>query len=332
MTGPLTARPLDPARSPDASPKLVTVIGGGGFIGRYVCEALLRQGVRLRVAQRDVRAAYFLQPLAAVGQLGFVATSLTNRASLDRACDGATAVINLVGILKGKFDAIHVEGARHAAEAATTAGASAFVQVSAIGADPASPSAYGRSKAQGEAAVRAAFPTATIIRPSLVFGREDQLTNRFAQMARLPFLPVIAGATKFQPVYVADLAQAIAAAALDPASHGGKIYEIGGPEVMTMRALNECIAALAGQSPEIAPVPDFVAELLAKFGFLPGAPLTRDQWAMLQTDNIVAPGTLGLDAFGITPTPLAAVAPAWLDRFRKGGRFAPRKTDTSASL
>ena len=331
MTGPRTAPPLDSAQTPDTSLKLVTVIGGGGFIGRYVCEALLRAGVRLRVAQRDPRAAYFLQPIAEVGQASFVAASLTNRASLDRACEGATAVINLVGILKGKFNAIHVEGARNAAEAAASAGASAFVQVSAIGADAASPSAYGRSKAGGEAAVRAAFPTATIIRPSLVFGREDQLTNRFAQMARLPFLPVIAGGTKFQPVFVADLAQAIAAAALDPATHAGKSYEIGGPEVMTMRTLNERIAALAGQSPEIAAVPDFAAELMAKLGFLPGAPLTRDQWAMLQVDNVAATGAPGLEAFGITPTPLAAVAPAWLDRFHKGGRFAPRPTDRPAS-
>ena len=320
----MTAFPLDPTQS------LVTVIGGGGFIGRYVCEALLRAGVRLRVAQRNPRQAYFIQPLAAVGQVSFVAASLSHPASLARAIDGASAVINLVGILKGKFDAVHIDGARHAAEAAAFAGATAFVQVSAIGADANSASAYGRSKALGEAAVRAAFPAATIIRPSLVFGREDQLTNRFAQMARLPFLPVIAGATKFQPIYVADLAQAIAAAALDPARYAGTTYEIGGPQIMTMRELNERIAALAGQSPEIAPVPDFAAQLMAKFGFLPGAPLTRDQWAMLQSDNIASADAPGLAGFGITPTPLAAVAPGWLDRFRRGGRFAPRR-DHSAS-
>ena len=313
----------------DPTHTLVTVFGGGGFIGRYVCEALLRQGVRLRVAQRDVRKAYFLQPLAAVGQLGFVAADLGHRASVERAVEGADAVVNLVGILKGKFDAVHAEGSRTLAEAAASAGAATFVQVSAIGADPASPSAYGRSKAAGEEAVRAAFPAATIIRPSLVFGREDQLTNRFAQMAKLPVLPVIAGGTKFQPVYVADLARAIADAALDPATHAGKTYELGGPEVMTMRTLNERIAALAGQSPDIAPVPDFAAELLARFGFLPGAPLTRDQWLMLQRDNVAAPGSHGFEAFGITPTPLAAVAPAWLDRFHRGGRFAPRRAPAS---
>lgn len=316
----------------DRSTNLVTVIGGGGFIGRYVCEALLRAGIRLRVAQRDAQSAYFLQPLAEVGQVGFVAADLRNPASIALAVDGASAVINLVGILKGKFDAVHVEGARLAATEAARTGAAAFIQVSAIGADSASASAYGRSKGDGEAAVRAAFPGATIIRPSLVFGREDQLTNRFAQMARLPFLPVIAGRTKFQPVYVADLAKAIAAAALNPATHAGKTYEIGGPEVMTMRTLNERIAALAGRSPEIAPVPDFIAELMAKFGFLPFAPLTRDQWTMLQIDNVVAAGVPGLEAFGITPTPLAAVAGEWLSRFHRGGRFAPKPGSPPASI
>ena len=308
---------------PDRSTRLVTVVGGGGFIGRYVCEALLREGVRLRVAQRNPRAAYFLQPLASVGQLSFVAADLSKPASVAHAIAGSSAVINLVGILKGAFDAIHVDGARHVAEAARHAGAAAFVQVSAIGAASDSPSAYGRSKAAGEAAVRAAFPAATILRPSLVFGREDQLTNRFAQMARLPILPVIAPRTRFQPVFVRDLAAAIAAAALDPATHGGHTYEIGGPDVMTMRDLNKRIAALAGQSPAIANVPDFVASGMARLGFLPGAPLTRDQWAMLGSDN-VADGP-GLDAFGITPTPLAAVAGEWLGRFRAGGRFAPRR-------
>ena len=316
----------------DRSTNLVTVLGGGGFIGRYVCEALLRAGVRLRVAQRDPRTAYFLQPLAKVGQVSFVAADLGKPASIARAVEGATAVINLVGILKGRFNSVHVEGARTAASEAAKAGATAFVQISAIGADSASVSAYGRSKANGEAAVRDAFASPTIIRPSLVFGREDQLTNRFAGMARLPILPVIAGATRFQPVYVADLAKAIAAAALDPATHRGKTYEIGGPEVMTMRELNERIAALAGQSPAIAPVPDFIAELMARFGFLPGAPLTRDQWTMLQSDNVVTSGTPGLEAFDITPTPLAAVAGEWLDRFHRGGRFASKPGSSSASI
>ena len=311
----------------DPAPRLVTVIGGGGFIGRYVCEILLKAGVRLRVAERDPRRAWFLQPLGGVGQVAFATADLTRPASLAAAAEGAFAVINLVGILKGNFHAVHVAGARAAAEAAREAGASAFVHVSAIGADPNSKSAYGRSKGQGEAAVRAAFPGATIIRPSLVFGAEDQLTNRFARMARFPILPVIAPNTRFQPVFVRDLAQAIAASALDPASHGGKIYDIAGPQVMTMRQLNSAIAKEAGQSPELVEVPDFAADLMSRFGFLPGAPLTRDQWEMLQTDNVAAAKSQGLNAFGIDPTPLSSVAHQWLGRFRRGGRFAPTATD-----
>ena len=308
------ASPLDP--------RIVTVLGGSGFIGRYVCESLLRTGLRLRVAERDPRRGFFLRPLGQVGQVSFAATDLTRADSLLAAVEGAFAVINLVGILKGSFHAVHVAGARAAAEAARGARASAFVQVSAIGADPASASASGRSKGEGEAAVRAAFPAATIIRPSLVFGPEDQLTNRFAGLARLPILPVIAPATRFQPVYVRDVAAAIAAAALDPATHGGRAYDIGGPEVMTMRELNAAIAAAAGQSPGLVDVPRFAGDALSRLGFLPGAPITRDQWLMLQSDNVAAAGAPGLEAFGIAPTPLAAAAPEWLGRFRKGGRFA----------
>jgi NADH dehydrogenase len=311
----------------DPSPRLVTVIGGGGFIGRYVCEFLLKAGIRLRVAERDPRRAWFLQPLGGVGQVAFATADLARPESLAPAVEGAFAVINLVGILKGDFRRIHVAGAKAAAEAARDAGASAFIHVSAIGADPNSESAYGRSKGQGEAAVHAAFPKATIVRPSLVFGPEDQLTNRFAGMARFPLLPVIAPNTRFQPVYVRDLAQAIAASALDPATHGGRTYEIAGPQVMTMRELNAAIAKAAGHSPDLVNVPDFAAELMALFGFLPGAPLTRDQWIMLQKDNVAAPKSKGLSAFGIDPTPLGAVAHQWLGRFRRGGRFAPDPTD-----
>lgn len=306
----------------DRQQTLVTVFGGGGFIGRYVCEALLRAGVRLRVAQRDPRRAHFIQPLAAVGQVSFLAADLTRPETIDRAVEGAEAVVNLVGVLTGKFTAVHVDGARALARAAKNAGATAFVQVSAIGADPNSPSAYGKSKADGEAAVREAFAEATVIRPSLVFGPEDQMTNRFAGMARLPVLPVIAPATRFQPIYVRDLARAVSAAALDPVRYAGQTYELGGPEVLTMRELNEQVAALAGQSPAISEVPNFVAELMTKVGFLPGAPLTRDQWLMLSRDNVPAPGSNGLEAFGLSGTPLAAVGGEWLDRYRSGGRFA----------
>ena len=310
---------------PGNSP-LVTVFGGGGFIGRYVCEALIKAGVRLRVAERDPRKAFFLQPLGQVGQIGTVRADLTRPETVARAVAGAAAVINLVGSFTGDLDAIHAAGAGHAAAAAREAGASAFVHISAIGADPQAASDYGRTKGLGERAVRDAFPGATIIRPSVVFGPEDDFTNRFASMARLPFLPVIAPNTRFQPIFVRDLGRAIAIAALDPQRHGAKSYDLAGPEALTMRELNRRIAAMAGQSPELVEVPDFVASGMAKFGFLPGAPLSSDQWKMLQRDNVAAEGASGLDAFGIVPTPLEAVAPEWLGRFVSGGRFAARAT------
>ena len=304
---------------------LVTVFGGGGFIGRYVCEQLFKTGLRVRVAERHPRQAYFLQPLAAVGQLDRVPADIRNRDSVARAIDGAGAVINLVGTLKGDFEALQAEGAGIVAEEAKKAGAGALVHISAIGADPESPSRYGASKGRGEAKVRAAYRAATIIRPSLVFGPEDRLTNRFATlMSRLPVYPVIAPSTRFQPVYVRDLAKAIVAAALDPKAHAGKTYEIAGPEVMTMRQLSERIAEIAGLSPTMVDMPDIAANGLSYLGFLPGAPLTRDQWLMLQKDNVAAKKSAGLSAFGIEPAPLAAEAPEWLARFREGGRFAAR--------
>jgi uncharacterized protein YbjT (DUF2867 family) len=315
----------------DKRPGLVTVFGGGGFIGRYVCESLFKSGIRVRVAERHPRRAHFLQPLAAVGQLDLVTADVTRADSVARAAEGASAVVNLVGILKGDFEAVHVHGATNVANAAKDAGAGALVQVSAIGAGADSPAEYGRTKGAGQAAAKLLFPGATIIRPSLVFGPEDQLTNRFATlMSLLPAYPVIAPRTRFQPVYVRDLARAIAAAALDPAAHAGKTYEIAGPEVMTMRQLTEAIARASGLSPALVDLPDFAAEALSYLGFLPGAPLTRDQWRMLGQDNVAAKKSAGLAAFGITPTPLAAVAGDWLGRFREGGRFAARRQASSA--
>ncbi|MFL6735162.1 MAG: complex I NDUFA9 subunit family protein [Sphingomicrobium sp.] len=311
--------------------ELVTVFGGGGFIGRYVCEMLLKSGVRVRAVSRDPRCAHFIQPLGQVGQVGYAKADLTKPASIERAIRGSTAVVNLCGVLKGKFTAVHVEGARALAQAASEAGASAFVHVSAIGSDPESESAYGKSKGAGEGAVRSAFPNATIIRPSIVFGPEDQLTNRFAGMASLPFLPVIAAERKFQPVYVRDLAQAIAAAVLEPEKYAGKTYEIGGPQVLSMKQLHETILELTGQAPEVVEIPNIAASMLSRFGWLPGAPLTRDQWIMLQKDNVPAAGSSGLEAFGVQPTPLAAVGHEWLGRFHKGGRFAGRRINLTAT-
>ena len=301
--------------------QLVTIFGGDGFIGRYVCEYLFKTGVRVRVASRDPRNSYFLQPLAQVGQFGFEQADITSAASVRNAVKSATSVINLVGVFGRAMDKVHVDGGRTVAEAAREAGANALVHISAINADPNSQSNYGRTKGEGEAAVRDAFPDATIVRPSLVFGPEDDLTNRFAAMARLPFLPVIAARRNFQPVYVRDLAKAIGMAALDPARFGGKAYEIGGPQVMSMVELHRAILDLAGQDPQIVHMPDFVTGLIARLGFLPGAPITRDQWLMLQRDNVASGKLPGLTAFGIEPTPLAAVGYEWLGRFRNGGRF-----------
>jgi len=315
----------------EPSEQLVTVFGGAGFIGRYVCEFLFRSGIRVRVASRDPRGDYFLQPLAQVGQFGFEKADVTNRDSVRNAVKSATAVINLCGVFGRAMHKVHVEGARNVAEEARDAGAAALVQVSAIGADLHSPSNYGRSKGEGDAAVRAAFPAATIIRPSLVFGPEDDLTNRFAGMARLPFLPIIAAKRNFQPVYVRDLAAAIAMAALDPARFGGNSYEIGGPQVMSMVELHRAIVAITDQDPEIVHMPDVFAKLLAKFGWLPGAPLTHDQWLMLQRDNVPSGKMRGLEAFGIEPTPLAAVAYEWLGRFHRGGKFAGRRINLTAT-
>ena len=310
--------------------ELVTVFGGGGFVGRHVCESLLKRGVRVRIAQRDPRQAYTIQPLAQVGQFGFAQADLTKPESVRHALKGATAAINLSGVFGKAMQAVHVDGARTVVDRAAELGLNALVQVSAIGADPSSESNYGRTKGEGEAAVLASFPAATIIRPSLVFGPDDDLTNRFASMARLPFLPVIAANSRFQPVYVRDLAKAIATAVLEPERYGGKVYEIGGPQVMSMVELHQAIIALTGQTPGLLPLPDLFGDALSRLGFLPGAPLTRDQWLMLQRGSVPSGAEPGLEAFGIKPTPLAAVGGEWLGRFH-GNRFAGRRIHLTAT-
>lgn len=308
-------------------PQLVTVFGGGGFIGRYVCEQLFDAGARVRVVTREPRHANFLQPLSQVGQFGFVRADVTKPETVLDAVKGTSAIINLAGSFSG-MHAVHVEGARNIADAAKTAGAKALVHISAIGADADSEATYARTKGEGEAAVRKAFPNATIIRPSIVFGAEDKLTNRLAGMSRLPALPVIAPGCRFQPVFVEDLAKAIALAALDPNAHGGQTYEIGGAQVLTMRELTVEILKAAGRDPELVDVPGPIASAISWLGFLPGAPLTRDQWLMLQHDN-VAEGP-GLDAFGVRPTPFGAVAPGWLGMYG-GNRFARRRVNLTAT-
>jgi len=302
--------------------RLVTLFGGGGFVGRYVAQSLFKAGARIRIADRDPKRAYFLKTLCGLGQIQFVRADVADPGRVAAAVEGADAVVNLVGILKGDFHKVHVEGARRIAEAAAAAGVPALVHVSAIGADPEAASAYGRSKGEGEAAVRAAFPAATIVRPSIAFGLEDDFINRFARMAQLlPVLPVIRAPWKLQPVYVADLGKAIALAALDPGSHAGRTYELGGPQVLSLHALNQWICRETGRDRPLVDIPDPIAALLARVtGWLPGAPISRDQWLMMERDN-VASGP-GFEAFRIRPTPLAAISEGWLTLYRRHGRFA----------
>jgi uncharacterized protein YbjT (DUF2867 family) len=301
--------------------QIVTVFGGDGFVGRYVVQALLRQGAQVRVASRKPKRGWFLKAQANLGQIAYMAADITRPETLGAALAGADAVINLVGRFDD-MDAVQNIGARNVAEAAAQAGVGRLIHVSAIGADPASPSRYGRSKGEGEAAVHSAFPQATILRPSIIFGREDQFINRFAGLIRmLPVVPILSGESKFQPVYVADVAKAIVAA-LDHPEARGQIYELGGPQTYTMAALNRWIAAASGRDKLFLEIPDEIGGLMARFtGWLPGAPITNDQWLMLQRDNIVAEGTKGLAALGVAPTSLDSVAPGWLVQYRKHGRF-----------
>jgi uncharacterized protein YbjT (DUF2867 family) len=304
---------------------LVTIFGGDGFLGRYIVQALLKSGARVRVASRNPKRGWHLKAQSNLGQIAFIPADITRPNTLARAVEGADIVINLVGILRGKFDAVHRDGAQAVAQAARNSGVTSFIHMSAIGADPESPSAYGRSKGAGELAVATTFPSATIIRPSIIFGREDSFINRFAQLIRLlPIVPVIGGNTRFQPVYVGDVAQMVAMIVHQPAHYAGKIIEIGGPAQMTMRDINEWIAKSINAHKFFIAFPSMIAAAMAQMtGWLPFAPITKDQWLMLQSDNIVS-GTNGLDEAGITPTSIESIAENWLVIYRKHGRFGAR--------
>jgi NADH dehydrogenase len=308
--------------------RLVTVFGGSGFIGRHLVQRLAQRGWLVRVAVRHPRQAQFLKPLGDVGQITPVPAALQDEASLRAAVAGADAVVNLVGLLyeKGRqsFDKVHVEGARMAAEAARAAGARDFVQISAIGAAADAEADYARSKAAGEAAVRKVFPDAVVMRPSIVFGPEDGFFNRFAVMARLsPALPLIGGGhTRFQPVYVGDVAAAIATA-LDTLACRGQTYELGGPQVYSFKELMELLLAAIGRRRLLLPLPFALAELQgAVLELLPVPPLTRDQVRLLRHDNVVTAGAPGLAELGITPTSVEVIIPTYLKRYRPGGRFS----------
>jgi uncharacterized protein YbjT (DUF2867 family) len=306
---------------------LVTVFGGGGFIGRHIVQRLAAAGHRIRIAGRDTERAARLCTMGGVGQITPIAASITDEASSARAVAGADIVINLVGILfegrAGDFQRIQAEGAGRVARLAAAAGAKQFLHLSAIGADAGSPSLYAQTKAAGEAAVLAAFPGAIILRPSVVFGPDDQFFNRFAGLgAMLPFMPVVAGDTRFQPVYVGDVADAAMAALSDP-SAAGKVFELGGPRVMSMRQVLRYILDVTGRRRPMIALPEGFVRLQARLGeLLPTPPLTRDQLILLGKDNVVSPNALGFQALGIEPKAVEAIVPAYLARFRVGGQRA----------
>ena len=303
---------------------VAAVFGGSGFIGRYVVRLLARAGMTVRVAVRDTEAALFLKTAGTIGQVVPLRAPVTDDRAVKRAVEGADWVVNLTGILSesraATFQAIHVESAGRVARAATAAGASRLVHMSAIGADPASPSRYGASKGDGENLVRAAFPDATILRPSVVFGPEDHFFNRFAGMTRmLPFMPVIEGATRMQPVYVGDVADAVLAA-LRSDTALGKTYELGGPKAWMFVDLLAYILKVTGRDLPLVNMPRGLIWLQAcVMERLPGKLLTRDQLRMLARDNVVASGAMGLADLGVTATAVEQIVPAYLRRYRPGG-------------
>lgn len=319
--------------------RLAVVFGGSGFIGRNVVRELAKQGWRVRVAVRRPHHAQFLRPMGAVGQIQLFQANVRHRPSVARAMEGADAVINLVGILfqqgSQSFAQVQGQGAALIADCAKAAGVETFIHMSAIGADAESGSLYARTKGEAERAARAAIPSATILRPSVVFGPEDQFFNKFAAMAAMapPFapLPILigGGATKFQPVYVDDVADAVCAALALPEARG-RTYELGGPRVYTFRQLLEFMLAETGMKRILLPVPFAVAPAFGLVGEMLGAlpfvspPITRDQIKLLKRDNIVAKDALTLADLGVTPEALEAIVPRYLARFRKYGQFAER--------
>ena len=314
--------------------KLVTVFGASGFLGRHVVRELCKRGWRVRAAVRRPHTAQFLQVMGVPGQVQLYQANIRYPESIAGAMRGADAAVNLVGILaeggKQRFAALQAEGPRDVAEICAAEGIQDLVHVSAIGADPHSDSEYARSKAAGEENARAALPSTVILRPSIVFGPQDEFFNRFASMARLsPALPLIGGGkTRFQPVYVDDVADAVVAALAEPA-HRGKTFELGGPEVMTFRELMELMLKIIGRSRMLVPVPFPVAGMMGRGGELAGKlpfvvpPLTTDQVRLLKRDNVVARDALGFDALGIVPDTMDAVLPTYLYRYRKQGQFSP---------
>lgn len=322
--------------------KLVTIYGGSGFVGRYIARRMAKAGWRVRVATRRPNEALFVKPYGSVGQVEPIFCNIRDDASVRAVMQGADAVVNCVGTFdkggRNSFEAIQNIGAGRIARLAAELGVGQLVHISAIGADAGSDSLYAQSKAAGEAAVLAAFPTATILRPSVVFGAEDQFFNRFAGMARLgPILPVVGASTKFQPVYVDDVAQAAVAGVL---GKGSGIYELGGPDVASFRDLMTQMLAVIQRRRLVLNIP-FIAARVMAFGFdilqavtlglFKNGMITADQVRSLRRDNVVAPGAKSLVDLGVTPTAMAAVLPEYLWRYRPSGQYAAIK-DSAKNL
>ncbi len=317
--------------------KLVTIFGGSGFVGRYIARRMAREGWRVRVAVRRPNEALFVRPYGTPGQVEPMGCNIRDDASVRAMIRGADAVVNCVGILnrsgKNTFDAVQAEGAGRIARIAAAEGVQNLVQVSAIGADSASDCTYARTKAEGEAAVLAAFPTAVILRPSIIFGTEDGFFNRFASMARLgPILPVVGANTRFQPVFVDDVAQAAVKGVLGQAIPG--IYELGGPEVDSFRGLMGRMLIVIKRRRAVVNVPFWIAGIMgfgfdmlqaATLGLIENKMITRDQVRNLRHDNVVAAGVRGLADLGIQPTAMEAVLPDYLWPFRPSGQYAAIK-------
>ena len=304
------------------------VLGGSGFIGRYVVKRLAARGEVIAVGCRNAEAAKFLKPLGDVGQIVPLNVGIGDEALLPAFLSGNDSLVNSVGILRETgaqtFELVHHTGPARLARFAREAGVERFVHISAIGADLRSFSAYARTKAAGEQAVRDAFPTVTFLRPSVVFGPEDQFFNRFAAMATIsPVLPLIGGGeTRFQPVYVGDVADAVVKCLEDPAT-AGRVYELGGPKIYSFRQVLELVQGEIRRKRRFVDLPFGLAAFQAKLmSILPNPPLTPDQVELLKSDNIVSSGALTLASLGITPTPAEVVLPTYLDRFRRGGWYA----------
>lgn len=299
--------------------KLVVLIGGDGFFGTHVAQELLNRDARLRVAGRHPEKAFKLKPLANLGQIQFARCNVKNTASIEAVVQGADAVVYLVGTFGKDQKELQRDGAEQAARASAAAGAEAFVYVSAIGADPESESGYARTKGEGERKVLDAFPQATMVRPSILFGEDDNFINMFAGMlSSFPALPVFAPQAKIQPLWVDDAAEALVNALADPRRHGGKTYELAGPEQITMEELHRRIADAQDRKRTLLPVPDRLGSI---FAALPGTPLNSDQWRLLKQGNVVTGAHPGIEKLGVAPKPLSLFLEDWMVRYRKHGRF-----------